>query len=105
MRRLAEPNHTAVWTGSEMIVWGGYGENGTPMNSGGKYNPATDSWTPVSDGDARQQRSIHTAIWTGSEMIVWGGTHRGNNLQTGGRYNPATDSWSPITLANAAQRP
>jgi hypothetical protein len=33
--------HTAVWTGSEMIIWGGY--NGPPgLNTGGKYNPATD---------------------------------------------------------------
>jgi hypothetical protein len=33
--------HTAVWTGSEMIVWGGY--NGTYFNTGGRYNPGTDS--------------------------------------------------------------
>ena len=24
MRRMARENHTAVWTGSEMIVWGGF---------------------------------------------------------------------------------
>jgi len=35
--------HTAVWTGSEMIVWGGYG--GVFFNSGGRYNPGTDTWT------------------------------------------------------------
>ena len=36
--------HVAVWTGSEMIVWGG-GIPGTPFNTGGRYNPSTDSWT------------------------------------------------------------
>ena len=35
--------HTAVWTGSEMIVWGGTGAN--YFNTGGRYNPNTDSWT------------------------------------------------------------
>ena len=36
--------HTAVWTGTEMIVWGGFGVS----NTGGKYNPSTDSWTATS---------------------------------------------------------
>ena len=35
--------HTAVWTGSEMIVWGGLGAGGQ-LNTGGRYNPSTDSW-------------------------------------------------------------
>ena len=29
--------HTAVWTGSEMIVWGGIGQFGNYLNSGGRY--------------------------------------------------------------------
>ena len=33
-RPLADRHHTAVWTGSEMIVWGGYG--GTFLNTGGQ---------------------------------------------------------------------
>src|SRR2546422_1070361 len=33
--------HTAVWTGSRMVVWGGANDN-----TGGVYDPATDSWTP-----------------------------------------------------------
>src|SRR5262249_49323509 len=35
---------TAVWTGSEMIVWGGYPQ----LNTGGRYDPTTDSWTATS---------------------------------------------------------
>jgi hypothetical protein len=30
-------DHTAVWTGTEMIVWGGLG--GPPLASGGRYSP------------------------------------------------------------------
>ena len=64
--------HTAVWTGSEMIVWGG-GIPGTPFNTGGRYNPSTDSWTATSTTNAPSGRDGHTAVWTGSEMIIWGG--------------------------------
>ncbi len=44
--------HTAVWTGSEMIVWGGIGSNGSNLNTGGRYNPSTDSWTATSTTNA-----------------------------------------------------
>ena len=92
--------HTAAWTGSEMIVWGGLA--GGYSNSGGRYNPATDSWTPTGTINAPAGRARHTAVWTGSEMIVWGGTGAGGNvLNTGGRYNPVTDSWTPTSTTNA----
>src|SRR5207247_11073175 len=62
--------HTAVWTGSEMIVWGGYAGLGT----GGRYDLNTDTWTPTSTTNAPSPRYHHTAVWTGSEMIVWVGS-------------------------------
>src|ERR1043166_3697107 len=84
--------HTALWTGSEMIVWGGLDENGVPLNTGGRYNPSTDSWTDTSTTNAPSARESHTAVWTGTEMIVWGGCC--TTLNTGGRYNPGADSWT-----------
>jgi hypothetical protein len=39
--------HMAIWTGSEMIVWGGVGYYGV-LNTGGRYNPSPDSWTLTS---------------------------------------------------------
>ena len=56
-----------------MIVWGG-SEAATIFNTGGRYNPSTDSWTATSTTNAPAGRNSHTAVWTGSEMIVWGGT-------------------------------
>ena len=33
--------HTAVWTGTEMIIWGGMdADQNTVYNTGGRYNPA-----------------------------------------------------------------
>jgi hypothetical protein len=92
-------SHTAVWTGSEMIAWGGQ-SNGTPLNTGGRYTPATDTWTPTNISGAPTARSGHSAVLTGNEMIVWGG-YDGGYPNTGGRYNPSTDSWIPTTTTNA----
>ena len=90
-------NHTAVWTGSEMIVWGGTHDLFIDLKTGGRYRPATDTWTDTSTAGAPFARSGHTAVWTGTEMIVWGG----NADNTGGRYNPSTDSWNATSTANA----
>jgi N-acetylneuraminic acid mutarotase len=93
--------HTAVWTGSEMIVWGGAGCNDPYLDTGGRYNPATDSWAATSLGNAPFARAFHTAVWTGTEMIVWGGAGFGVNLNTGGRYNPTTNTWTATSVNNA----
>ncbi|GAA4817278.1 hypothetical protein GCM10011365_13240 [Marinicella pacifica] len=96
-------DHTAVWTGSEMIVWGGYfySYSANFINTGGRYNPSTDSWQATEVTGAPAVRSHHTAVWTGSEMIIWGGTYFGNRLNTGGRYNPGTNSWQAIPTTGA----
>ena len=86
----ARYRHTAVWTGSEMIVWGGSNNINGYLNTGGRYNPGTDSWTATSTTSAPAARDLHTAVWTGSEMIVWGGHDSSSFLNTGGRYNPGT---------------
>jgi len=96
---VARVFHTAVWTGSEMIVWGGVDFSGY-LNTGGRYNPTTDSWTATSTASVPAGREIHTAVWTGSEMIIWGG-YNGTDLNTGGRYNPSTDSWTATSTTNA----
>jgi hypothetical protein len=88
-------DHTAIWTGTEMIVWGGESGSGS-LRSGVRYNPTTDTWTTTSTTDAPTARSGHTAVWTGTEMIVWGGGYG-----TGGRYNPSTDSWIATNVIGA----
>jgi N-acetylneuraminic acid mutarotase len=96
--------HTAVWTGSEMIVWGGVDETFNDTNTGGRYNPSTDDWTATSLADAPSARDSHTAVWTGSQMIVWSGLMSSpcdnGHHNSGGRYEPLTDSWTPTSAAN-----
>ena len=81
-------SHTAVWTGSEMIIWGGVVSGPMFLNTGGRYTADTDSWGATSITNAPAARAGHTAVWTGSEMIVWGGQSLTSPfvLNTGGRY-------------------
>ncbi len=67
-----------------MIVWGGC-DGSTCRDSGGRYDPTTDAWAPISTANAPSARDEHTAVWTGSFMIVWGGQNF-PDLASGGRY-------------------
>ncbi len=97
-------DHVAVWTGTEMLVWGGCTNAnivlGIPRSDGARYNPTSNTWTPMSSVNAPVGRTLALAVWTGTEMIVWGGylshTNLSSDLNTGGRYNPATDTWTPF---------
>ena len=80
-------NHTAVWTGSEMIIWGGDLSGGS-MNDGGRYDPVGDSWKPVSGAGPPSKRGFHKAVWTGGDMIVWGGYDSGSYLNDTWAYTP-----------------
>ena len=101
-------DHSAVWTGTEMIIWGGQnvstsGPTAQVFNTGARYNPTTNTWSPVSVLSAPSARSAHSAVWTGMEMLIWGGTIDGSwmGIDTGARYNPANDTWTPITQIGA----
>jgi len=92
-----------VWTGSQMIAWGG--DSGAFFNTGGRYDPSTNSWTATSTSNAPAPRDDHTAVWTGSQMIVWGGVAFGGfPLNTGGRYKASNDSWTATSTTNAPEQ-
>jgi N-acetylneuraminic acid mutarotase len=89
-----------VWTGSKVIIWGGYGSTSPNFRNDGKiYEPSTNTWANMSSVNAPSAREGHTAVWTGSKMIVWGGREAPNALNSGGIYDPATDSWATISNA------
>jgi len=99
-RMYGRSDHTTVWTGTEMIIWGG--GNSPRLDTGGRYDPVTDRWTPISTTGAPAGRQGHQAVWTGAEMIVWGGIdNTPAAIDSGGRYNPATDSWTVTSTTGA----
>jgi N-acetylneuraminic acid mutarotase len=93
--RPERSRHGAVWTGTEMIIWGGVGQFSLE-NDGARYDPVMNSWTAISGLGAPTMRYFHTAAWTGTEMIVWGGLDT-QLISTGGKYNPSTDSWTSMS--------
>lgn len=95
---VARYQHTAVWDGSEMLVWGGMNSSGAYLNDGARYNPAANSWNTMSLGPSA--RAGHTAVWSGTQMIVWGGWDGSNYRQDGGIYNPASDFFATFTGVN-----
>lgn len=96
-------SHSAVWTGSQMVVWGGlYGSPGSASsypNDGGRFAPVSGLWTSVSAVATPTARSHHSAVWTGTEMIVWGGKNSSGLCSDGGRYSPVADTWAPLTIS------
>jgi N-acetylneuraminic acid mutarotase len=95
--------HSSVWTGTEMVVWGGQNRNGEKLNTGGRYNPQLDQWDPTNLDNAPDARWLHSTIWSGNEMMVWGGLGNVSLLNSGGRYNPQTDLWTVISLDSAPE--
>jgi N-acetylneuraminic acid mutarotase len=104
--------HSAVWTGNEMIVWGGFytvnkgdAYYDQDVDTGGRYNPTTDSWEPMSTTNAPDRRHAHEAVWSGNVMIVWGGDPEsgGQTTNSGGRYDPIADQWTPTSLVGVPQ--
>jgi hypothetical protein len=80
--------HTAVWTGSEMVVWGGR-DGVSRLDTGGRYDPAGDTWYPTSVSGVPAGRYEHSAVWTGRGMIVWGGrVLLARPVRSGGIYLP-----------------
>jgi N-acetylneuraminic acid mutarotase len=87
--------HTAVWTGSSMVVWGGLGDQ--YCDTGGRYDPVSDTWAPTSTVGAPSARFQHSAVWTGSLVLIFGGDDGTGSPSVGGQYDPAADTWSPIS--------
>ena len=100
----ARSQMAAVWTGNEMLIWGGAGEGWDIEALGARYNPSTDTWGSLSEKGAPEPRMEPTAVWTGNEMIVWGGVRYApdqNTFGTGGRYDPRRDSWTLLPTNGA----
>ena len=63
----ARTNHVSVWTGNEMLIWGGSGAGG------GRYDPAVDAWRSIDVNNVHDRLLYQTAVWTGNEMLIFGG--------------------------------
>lgn len=101
----ARREHSAIWTGNKMIIWGGTPERDVTLGDGAAYDPLTDQWQDISSVGAPISRAGHATVWTGTEMIIWGGWRSTSGqditLFDGARYDPRTDSWKLVSTVGA----
>ncbi|HUW23225.1 MAG TPA: kelch repeat-containing protein [bacterium] len=75
----ARYGHSAVWTGGQMIVFGGKDNSQEFLDDCWQFDPGLNSWTPVPiTGDKPPARWQHTAVWKWEpmepgKMIIFGG--------------------------------
>jgi N-acetylneuraminic acid mutarotase len=109
-------NNSAIWTGTQMIVWGGvqaspgFSNDTAAAPAGVAYDPAKDSWTTLPTDGQPSLREGHVAVWDGTEMLVWGGApiqlpagnfDTSHPLSDGAAYNPANQTWRSLSSAPA----
>jgi len=91
--------HSAVWSGTEMLIWGGASGwlPSIPHANGYRYNPVANSWSAMA-ATALSARSGQFAHWTGTQMLLWGGSSTNDGIF----YNPTSDTWSAtMSVASA----
>ncbi|MEO7397136.1 MAG: hypothetical protein ABIW84_01075 [Ilumatobacteraceae bacterium] len=87
----ASGDSATVWTGTEMIVWGGLPDGRRAEVAA--FNLANGTWRIIAPAPISPRR-IPAAVWTGTEMILWGGFIADDSrVYDGAAYNPATDTW------------
>lgn len=94
-----------AWTGSQLLVWGGYEYTGddddSPFEDALVFDAASRTWTRVPGGPL-EARAFAGSAWTGSEFLVWGGDDMGktrNFFADGAAYDPEARSWSMLPEA------
>jgi N-acetylneuraminic acid mutarotase len=97
-RKLPAPpagaNGIAVWSGRELIEWGG-GCCGDANADGAAYDPTTNSWRKVARAPIGG-RQTPVGAWTGRELIIFPGRGPEGQPVGGAAYNPGTDSWRKL---------
>ena len=103
----ARSNALGIWTGSQVIVWGGAsGAKGDRLRSdGAAYTPATRNWNVLPPAPL-DERTGMVSVWTGHELFVWGGNDNAADASAfasdGAVFTPSDQQWrklprSPLT--------
>jgi hypothetical protein len=96
--------------GKRFLVWGGYAEADdslpladSALSDGAIYDPATDSWSPVTASNAPEQPAASSlfyaetampSFWTGSHLLVIG-------ADSPRIYDPDANTWRSVTGGEA----
>jgi hypothetical protein len=100
----ARVGQAAAWTGSEMIIWGGYDRVSAHrfqvISSGAAYDPATNTWRRLPRAPL-SPRARAIAVWTGGTLVLLGGqpavlTDTVRGYGDGASFNPALNRWRHV---------
>jgi Galactose oxidase, central domain len=127
---LARIEHTAIWTGSEMIVWGGIDDSlnylntlpafcirqpccpGMVLVAGGLdntfnatasaelYDPVSGSWTATGSPNTARYEHTATLLANGKVLVAGGSDSSGNASTSADLYDPATGTWTATGSLN-----
>jgi N-acetylneuraminic acid mutarotase len=91
--------HSVLWSGKEMIVWGGSDGHGKYLGDGFRYDIKKNRWRKISKKGSPDDRELHTALWTGEAMVIIGGTDsEDKSKDTAGIYNLKKNKWTSFTI-------
>jgi N-acetylneuraminic acid mutarotase len=91
----------AVWTGTELLVWGGVGEGF--LADGAAYDPGSNRWRMLAPSPLSPRTRV-ASVWNGRELLVWGGGDLDRMLGDGAAYDPNADRWRRIAASPLAPR-
>ena len=84
-----------VWTGAEVVVWGGERPSESAWHAdGAAFDPIAGTWRDLA-ASPLAARSEHVGVWTGSEIVICCGRMVGQGLRAAA-YDPTTDQWREI---------
>jgi hypothetical protein len=101
--------NSIVWTGREVLVWGGVP---APDHAGGlgdsrdradgaAYDPARRSWRRLPQAPVGPRFGA-VSTWTGRELLVWGGSWPWSDpvaISDGAAYDPVANAWRRLPAA------
>ncbi len=109
----ARDGQASVWTGRELLVWGGAAPRGAGvagLSDGAAYNPSTRTWSRLPPSPLAPRLGAAT-VWMGKQAMVWGGERNnepsGHAFADGATYDPTTGTWrllppSPLVARTGA---
>jgi hypothetical protein len=110
----------SLWLGDRLLIWGGHDAEGTELDDGATYDPATDTWSEIADQPFPYERRTGSPIGATSG---WWATHPTPGAWFEGRayfvltspeepwawdlvsFDPAADRWEEVDGARFDQQP
>lgn len=98
----ARVHPSAVWTGKEVLFWGGSTADFQVVLDGAAYEPGTDSWRVLGVEGLVVPPDVEVTppgAWSGERALFWDWTNTSEPV--GLQYDPEEDRWSPLPVEGA----